>query len=738
MLASAALFALTLVVFAPVRHDDFLQYDDNLYVTENPHLKKHVLDLEGLRWPFVEFYETNWIPLTYLSLEVDRALYGFDPAGYHATNVALHAASAALLLWVLARATGSLWASAFVACVFALHPLHVESVAWVAERKDVLSGLFFMLTLGAWFAYARRPGLARYALVGVCYALGLLAKSVGVTLPFVLLLLDHWPLGRLLGSAAQLRRACLEKLPLLAIAAATALVTFHAQQKKGAMSTLEAVPLAVRLVNAVVSYAVYLRQAFWPAQLAVFYPHPMKPLPLWQWLAAAALVAALSAAALAAWRRRPWLAVGWLWYLGMLVPMLGLVQVGMQAHADRYMYLPLIGLSIAVAWEAAERLGRSRAGRALAAAGAAGVLILLAVATRIQIGHWRDTQTLFEHALAVTRDNFVAYQGIGQARLQRGDLEGALAAMSEAVRIKPHWSARAGLAEVLARQGRLDEAIWNYDQSILDKPDAPGTRMAYGRILEKRGWHDEALQQYAIALALDERINDGLSAPSIHALIGQAWAARGQTERAAAAYEKALALDPDLDEVRANLALLRVGTGDPAEVARSLEAMLASGLDRPELHLGLAQAQGRLGREAEAIQHYEIALGEKPDSKEGANNLAWLRATARDPALRDPAEALRWAEIAARNSGGADASVLDTLAVCQAAAGRYELAVATIDSALAIAKEGEQADQLRARRALFAARRPFRPDDPAGAAHDSSGTEHEPPATPPRLGADPP
>ena len=718
MLASAGLFAVTLVVFAPVRHHDFILYDDNIYVTENPHLRKQDVGREGLRWAFLEPYEANWIPLTWLSLEVDHALFGLDASGYHATNAVLHASSAALLLWVLARATGFLGSSAFVAGVFALHPLHVESVAWVAERKDVLSGLFFVLTLGAWCAYARRPGFLRYALALLGFALGLLAKSVVVTLPFVLLLLDFWPLGRLLASGrAGIRRACLEKLPMLAIAAAVAVVTYRVQQKMGAMSTLEGIPLRARIENALVSYVAYLRQTIWPADLAVFYPHPMRSLPVWPSLGAAALLAALTAGALAMWRRRPWLAVGWLWYLGMLVPMLGLVQVGLQSRADRYTYLPQIGLSIAVAWEIADRLGRSRARHAVAAAAGALVLILLGIATRAQLGHWRDTETLFQHALAVTRDNFVAHQGIGQVRLKRGDLDGALEAMSEAVRINPHWSARAGLAEVLAKRGMLDEAIWNYGEAVRDKPDGEGIRVAYGRLLEQRGWHDEALQQYALAIALDERINNGLASASIHALIGQAWAARGQTERAVASYEKALALDPDLAEARANLALARLASADPAEVVRGLEAALAAGIDQPDLHFGLADALERLGREADAIEHYEIALRAKPDSKEGANNLAWLRATARDRALRDPAEALRWAEAAAVQSGRRDPGVLDTLAVSQAAGGRFDDAVATADEALAMATDAKQADELRARRALFAAHRPFEPPaPPAGAA----------------------
>ena len=714
LLASGALFAITLLVFEPVRHHDFVAFDDNAYVTDNPHLRKRDLGREGLRWAFFQPYEANWIPLTWLSFELDHALFGVDPGGYHVTNALLHAASAALLLWVLAGATGALGPSAFAAGVFALHPLHVESVAWVAERKDVLSGLFFVLTLGAWCAYARRPGALRYALALLCFGLGLLAKSVGVTVPLLLLLLDAWPLGRA-RSASSLRRACLEKLPFLAISAAIAVVTYRVQQKMGAMSTLDGIPLGVRVENALVSYLVYLRQAVWPARLAVFYPHLMRPLPAWQWLGAAALLALLTAGALAVRRSRPWLAVGWLWYVGLLVPMIGLVQVGLQAHADRYMYLPLIGLSIAVGWEGAARLPKGSTGRVAGAAIGGLVLVALAAATRVQLGYWRDTEALFQHAVAVTRDNFVAHQGIGQARLQRGDLDGALEATVEAVRIRADWSTRTALGDVLAKQGKLDEALWNYGEAVRDKPDSEGTRLAYGRTLEQRGWHDEALEQYGVALALDEQVRGGARAGWIYALIGDAWGARGQAGRAAEAYERALARDPDLTEVRAKLALARLDTADPAEVVRTLEASLAGGVDWPELHFGMADALGRLGREAEAIDQYEAGLRSRPDSKEAANNLAWLLATANDRALRNPAEGLRWAERAAEANGRRDASVLDTLAVCQAANGRFDDAVATIDAAVAAATDPKLADELRAHRALFAAHRPFEPAVSEGA-----------------------
>jgi len=690
LLLAALLAAGTLAVFAAVRGFDFVEYDDAIYVTQNPHLEKG-LSQAGLRWAFTP-YETNWVPLTWISLLVDHELWGKQPAGYHITNLALHVLCVVLLFWVLAGMTGAPGRSAFVAAVFAWHPLHVESVAWVAERKDVLSGLFWMLTLAAWAAYARRPGALRYLVVLLSLGVGLLAKAVGVTLPAVLLLLDFWPLGRLTDAAgrfdaARVRRAVLEKLPMLPLIAAIAAVTYWVQEEKGAMSTFEEVPLFLRVTNALLSYVAYLRDALWPADLAVFYPLPEGAVPLWQWVGAATLLAAATAGALVVWRRRPYLTVGWLWYLGTLVPMIGLVQVGMQARADRYTYLPLIGPSIAIAWGAWALVERSPTRARSLVAGAAGVaLAALAATSRMQLEHWRDSERLFAHALAVTHDNFLANQALGGLRMRRGDVEGALPPLAEAVRLKPHWAdARVLLADAMAAQGRLDLAILNYGEAVDSKPRDVSLRMHFGQALVKRGWHDEALNHYGVALRLDAG-DKGLKAATIHTLIGLAWSARGDARQAAAHYEQALAIDPELAEARVNLALARLVSGDAAAAVGSLRAALAAGADQPEVHLGLADALRQLGRDREAIEQYRAALAARPGWAPAANDLAWLLATTGDPALREPTEALRWAERAAEASGRRDAAILDTLAVCQAAAGRTADARATLAKALELAE----------------------------------------------------
>jgi len=701
---AAGLLGTTLAVFAPVRGFDFVTYDDPVYVVDNPHLDQG-LSAAGVRWAFRP-YETNWIPLTWISLLADAELHGRAPGGFHATNLLLHAASVLLLFATLAAATGAPGRAAFVAGVFAWHPLHVESVAWVSERKDVLAGLLWMATLAAWTGYARAPGIGRYALALAALALGLLAKALAVTLPFVLLLWDFWPLGRLGGAdgrldPARVRRALLEKLPMLPLVAAVSAVTWLVQREQGAMSSLDRIGLALRAQNAVVAYAAYLRDAFWPSGLAVFYPHPGAGLPAWQWLGAAALLAALTAGALASARRRPWLTVGWLWFAGTLVPMIGLVQVGLQARADRYTYLPLVGLAIAVAWGVWALAGRWP--RLLAVAGA-GALAALALATTRQLEHWRDGRALFERAAAVTRDNYVALQGLAAIDLREGDAQRAVERLTEAVRLRPDWAiARGDLADALLARGDVEPAIRSYQEAARLAPRDATIRADLGRAFARRGDHEQAIAHYENALRLDDGAEPTRTA-RILALQAASWRARGDAARADALGRRALALDPTLAAARANLALARLAD-DPARAVAELRRALADGADAPELHAGLAAGLARLGREAEAAAHYRAALAARPDWAQPANNLAWLLATARDPAVRDPGEALRWAEAAAAATNRRDPSVLDTLAAAQRAAGRRDDAGATLDEALALPAAREDPalrEALEARRAELA------------------------------------
>jgi hypothetical protein len=443
-LIAGGIFLGTLLLFAPVLRHEWLNYDDDVYITSSPEVRSG-LSPRGVAWAFTSFHGANWFPLTRLSWMLDVELFGEDPAGFHATGALLHAAASAVLFAAFWRMTGDPWRSAVVAGVFAWHPLHVESVAWAAARKDPLSGLFFALCLLAWStAGVRPPSRRRIGIVFALLALGLMSKPTLVTLPFVLLLLDDWPLRRLRRGGdptrfdpAALRRALVEKLPLFALVAVACVVVFAAQHAGGTVVELERLPLGVRAANAVAACASYLGRAVWPSELAVFYPHPGATLPTSRVVASAALVAALTIGALAVARRRPWFPVGWLWYLGTLVPVLGLVQVGAQAMADRYTYLPLIGLAVALAWGVPELAG-PRLRRAVGFAAAAW-LAGLAAQSAVQLGHWRDSESLFRHALAVTERNHVAHAHLGAALLERGDAAGAVEQWSEALRIRPDF-----------------------------------------------------------------------------------------------------------------------------------------------------------------------------------------------------------------------------------------------------------------------------------------------------------
>lgn len=489
---AAALALLTLALYVPVLRHDFVVYDDPVYVVDNPHVRAG-FTVDGVRWAFVSMAASNWHPLTWLSHMADCQLFGTHAAGHHATSVAIHTVTALLLFALLSRTTGALWHSGFVAALFAWHPLHVESVAWVSERKDVLSGLFFMLTMLAYVRYAERPSVRRYAVVAGLFALGLMAKAMLVTLPLILLLLDVWPLRRTGG------RLVTEKLPLFSLSAAVAGVTYVAQSAGGAVLGLARVPLESRLANAPVSLATYLGKAFWPSRLAVFYPYEVA-IEAWRVGVAAVVLAAVSVAVWRARRRCPPVLVGWLWFLGMLAPVIGLVQAGEQRMADRYTYLPLIGVFIMVAW-CSSTLPASRRLRAALVAMAALALAGCLALTRAQLGHWRDSVALFSHALEVTPRNPLAHVNLGSALLARGDVAGAARSYVEAARQRPDWfPARFNAGMALARLGRDDEAMLHLDAARRLEPASAETHFQLGVVLERRGQLKEAQGQYREAL----------------------------------------------------------------------------------------------------------------------------------------------------------------------------------------------------------------------------------------------
>ena len=465
VMIAALLVVLTYVAYHGVLGCGFVNYDDDKFITRNPSLQGG-LPIAGIKWAFTTIYKSNWYPLTWLSYMVDKGLYGLNPMGFHLTNLLFHLANVVLLLILLNRMTGSFWKSAFVAGLFALHPLHVESVAWIAERKDVLSTFFFLLTLGAYTLYCERPGIKRYVPVVILYALGLMAKPMLVTLPLVLLLLDYWPLKR----SRRWSRLIFEKTPLFAMSAASSVVTYIAQAKGGAVGRLDVYTPAARVANAFTAYTAYLWKMIWPAKLAVLYPHPGDSLPMWKAVASAALLIAITVLVLT--RKRPYLTVGWLWFLGTLVPVIGLVQVGGQAIADRYTYIPLIGVFIMISWGIPGMLRSSGKSRLVLAVAACLILLVLGIATMHQVGYWEDSIALFEHTLACTSGNYFAHDSLGSALLFAERYVEAEIEEREALKYYPGFArARYNLGLALQDQGRYVEAIKEYQEAIRLQPD---------------------------------------------------------------------------------------------------------------------------------------------------------------------------------------------------------------------------------------------------------------------------
>ncbi len=494
----------TAVAFEPVSHNEFVSYDDAMYVTENPRVNRG-LSFESLRWAFTTTHASNWHPLTWLSHMLDCELFGLNPFWHHLVNLLLHTANTLLLFWVLTRLTGEVWASAFVSAAFALHPLHVESVAWVAERKDVLSTLFWMLTIVAYMRYTKQPSILRFSLVFLLFGVGLTAKPMLMTLPFVLLLLDYWPLRRFQRSTVR----CLvcEKIPLLILTVLSCIVTYIAQETTGATEMVENLALATRINNALVSYVGYLIKMVYPTRLAVLYPHPGASLAVWQRIASSLVLVVITAGAIYLARHgRHYLAVGWLWYLGALVPVIGLVQVGRQGMADRYTYLPSVGLFIIAAWGAADLSAKWRYRKVVLSASALVVLGALLVCTRMQVRHWRNSFTLCERALAVTENNAVMHYSMGNAFRSADKLDEAITQYQHALRIEPNHSRTHGnLANALLLQGRLKEATEHYRQAVQLDPNYLNARYNLGLALSKQGNFTEAIKHYRHVLALEPR-----------------------------------------------------------------------------------------------------------------------------------------------------------------------------------------------------------------------------------------
>src|SRR6266513_215702 len=653
LFVSLFLVVITWLVFGQTIGHEFVNFDDHVYVYDNPLITKG-LTVDGAISAFTHSHARNWHPLTTMSHMLDCHLYGLKAGGHHFSNVLFHTVAVLLLFAVLRDMTGAFWRSAFVAALFAIHPLHVESVAWIAERKDVLSAVFFMLTLGAYVRYVRAPSTGRYVTVAFLFALGLMSKPMLVTLPFVLLLLDYWPLRRFekLSSAKSksksrswldrqsiLRQLILEKIPLLTLSAGSCVATLLAQSQR--TGSIDQLPFIWRVNNAFVSYVTYLWEMFWPARLAV-----------WEILLAIAFLAAATVIALFLRKKRPYTLTGWFWYLGMLVPVIGFVQVGEQAHADRYTYLPQIGLYLLITWAATDLAALWRRRRRFLVIGAATTIAVLSYRAFIQTSYWKNSENLWTHALSITSNNDVAHNNLGFLFLRRGELDRAISHFQAALDIRSsnaeaHYNLGAALVHnnlgnALARKGLSDEAIGHYQEAVRLRTDYADAHYNFGSVLLQKGRIDEAI----------------------------------------AHWQKALAIQPYDGDVYTSLG----------------NAFLQKGLVK------------------EAISHYQQALEIAPQDVLAQNNLAWILATSSDSSIRDGAKAVVLAEKAVQLSAGKNPNFFRTLAASYAESGRFSDAVAAAPRSMKMAAVQDNRSLVNALEreiALYQARAPLRETSPS-------------------------
>ncbi len=641
LLICVVLVLATIIAYEPVRHNDFVDYDDVSYVTKNPRVNSGIT-LESAVFFFTNSHCGMWHPLTSWSFMLDCQLFGLNPFWHHLTSLLFHIANTLLLFWVLIRMTGALWPSALVAAAFALHPLNVESVAWLAERKTVLSGFFCLLTIAVYIRYSERPAIGRYLLVFLVYGLCIMTKPVVVTLPFILLLLDYWPLRRFrwgfqneakdlpqhepVGLSCQESSAWRlvgEKVPLFILAGVLSIITFVTQQRVGSVVPIEIWPLNLRIANAPVSYISYIGKMIYPSRLAVLYPLPFDGLPLWQLIVSLLILAAVSAGVIYTARQRRYLVVGWLWYLGTLVPVIGLVQSGDQAMADRYFYLPGVGIFIMLAWSAAALFAKWRFSKIEVGASFGLVLAILLMCTRTQVRYWRNNFALYGHALGVTKNNYKMRGLYGLALLEDGQPEKAIPHFRQALQMRPEYydareymgMALLDIGKDLTQEGKSDEAIKYFTSAIQIDPKNAESHNSIGAELIKVNKINEAIEEFHEALRLEPNYSEAYNN------LGVAWAAKAEFEQAIVHYDKALSIEPGNAEIHNNLGSALVQQGKIDQAIEHFREALKLEPENYNAHNNMAVMLFKKNRIDEAIVHWTEALRLKPDWAEVRSNL---------------------------------------------------------------------------------------------------------------------
>jgi tetratricopeptide (TPR) repeat protein len=615
LLVGAALVAAIVAVYGQMRGHDAIRYDDLDYVTNN-YVVQAGLTAEGLEWAFTTNTLSNWHPLTWLSHMLDCELFGMDMGMHHLTSLVLHAISAVLLLLLLHQWTGALWRPALVAALFALHPLNVESVAWIAERKNVLSTMFWFLTTMSYVAWVRDRKASRYALTLVLFALGLMSKPMLVTLPCTLLLLDDWPLGRMPSKAA-FRSLFVEKLPFFALAMASSVVTYVVQHEV-AVAALESVPLLSRVGNAVISYGAYLGDAVWPRHLALLYP--LRPVAWIAVLGAGLVLSTITWAVIKARTLHPYLLVGWLWYLGTLVPVIGIVQVGSQRMADRYVYIPLVGVFVMIAWGLGALVSHRPQTKNTVAAFSGIALLALAAVTHRQTALWRDSVTVFEHTLAVTGDNPIMQNELGIALGRVGRHQEAIAHLTESQRLMPDSDqVLTNLGEAYASLNRLEEATAHYREALAKKPDSFAAHTALGFALARLRRTDEAMAHYQEALRLNPEYSE------VHLGLASLYESQKRNREAIEHYRETLRLKPSSIEARTNLGALLATGREFAEAIEHFRVVLRMDPTRLAARNNLGYALDAQGKLDEAAAEFAASLEIDPNQPQIRMKLTALR-----------------------------------------------------------------------------------------------------------------